>query len=34
MGQLKEGFSIESVVHTMQCSGNGRSYFEPQVAGN
>ena len=34
MAQLEEEFSIESVVHTMQCSGNGRSYFEPQVAGN
>ena len=24
----------ETVFHVMQCSGNGRSYFEPQVGGN
>lgn len=34
MEELKRDFPTESVVHTMQCSGNGRSYFEPQVAGN
>lgn len=34
MEELKRDYPTESVVHTMQCSGNGRSYFEPQVAGN
>jgi DMSO/TMAO reductase YedYZ molybdopterin-dependent catalytic subunit len=34
MEELKNDFSTETVFHTMQCSGNGRSYFEPQVGGN
>ena len=34
MDEIKNDFSTESVTHTMQCSGNGRSYFEPQVGGN
>lgn len=34
MDELKHDFPTESIVHTMQCSGNGRAYFEPQVAGN
>ena len=34
MREIKEDFSTETVAHTMQCSGNGRSYFEPQVGGN
>ncbi|MFB6113542.1 MAG: sulfite oxidase [Halodesulfurarchaeum sp.] len=32
--QLKRQFSTETVFHTMQCSGNGRSYFDPKVGGN
>ncbi|WIV66418.1 molybdopterin-dependent oxidoreductase [Natrialbaceae archaeon AArc-T1-2] len=32
--EIKHGYSTESVAHTMQCTGNGRSYFEPQVGGN
>jgi DMSO/TMAO reductase YedYZ molybdopterin-dependent catalytic subunit len=31
---LRTDYSTETVTHTMQCSGNGRSYFEPQVGGN
>ncbi|WP_255151103.1 sulfite oxidase [Halorarius halobius] len=34
MQELKEGYSTETVFHVMQCSGNGRSYFQPQVGGN
>jgi len=34
MAEIKHSFRTESVTHTMQCSGNGRSYFEPQVGGN
>ena len=34
MEELKRNFSTETVFHTMQCSGNGRSYFDPQVGGN
>ncbi|MEF8785322.1 MAG: sulfite oxidase [Haloarculaceae archaeon] len=34
MEEIKHSFSTESVTHTMQCSGNGRSYFDPQVGGN
>ena len=34
MEALKNSFPTETVFHTMQCSGNGRSYFEPQVGGN
>lgn len=34
MDELKRRFSTETVFHTMQCSGNGRSYFDPQVGGN
>ncbi|ELZ28648.1 sulfite oxidase [Halogeometricum pallidum JCM 14848] len=34
MEEIKHSFSTESVTHTMQCSGNGRAYFEPQVGGN
>ncbi|MFC4439619.1 MULTISPECIES: sulfite oxidase [Natrialbaceae] len=30
---LREEFSTESVAHTMQCSGNGRADFEPEVDG-
>lgn len=34
MNELKSEFPTETVFHTMQCSGNGRSYFDPQVGGN
>ncbi|MEF8822045.1 MAG: sulfite oxidase [Halovenus sp.] len=34
MEEIKHSFRTESVTHTMQCSGNGRSYFDPQVGGN
>jgi len=34
MEELKHSFSTDSVTHTMQCAGNGRSYFDPQVGGN
>jgi len=34
MEEIKHSFSTESVTHTMQCAGNGRSYFDPQVGGN
>jgi DMSO/TMAO reductase YedYZ molybdopterin-dependent catalytic subunit len=34
VAELKDGFPTETVFHTMQCSGNGRSYFQPQVGGN
>ncbi|WP_411964816.1 sulfite oxidase [Haloferax sp. YSMS24] len=34
MEEIKNSFGTDSVAHTMQCSGNGRSYFEPQVGGN
>ncbi len=34
MEELKSRFSTETVFHTMQCSGNGRSYFDPKVGGN
>jgi DMSO/TMAO reductase YedYZ molybdopterin-dependent catalytic subunit len=33
MDEIKNDYSTTTVAHTMQCSGNGRSYFEPQVAG-
>jgi len=34
MQALREDLPTETVFHVMQCSGNGRSYFEPQVGGN
>jgi len=34
MEQIKHSFRTDSITHTMQCSGNGRSYFDPQVGGN
>ncbi len=34
IASLKSDFSTETVAHTMQCAGNGRGYFEPQVAGS
>jgi DMSO/TMAO reductase YedYZ molybdopterin-dependent catalytic subunit len=32
--EIRNDYSTETVTHTMQCSGNGRSYFEPTVGGN
>jgi len=34
MEEIKHSFATDSITHTMQCSGNGRSFFEPQVGGN
>jgi len=34
MEEIKHSFVTESVTHTMQCSGNGRARFDPQVGGN
>jgi DMSO/TMAO reductase YedYZ molybdopterin-dependent catalytic subunit len=34
MEALETDFSSTTVAHTMQCSGNGRGYFDPKVAGN
>lgn len=34
MSTLKTEFSTVTVAHTMQCSGNGRAYFEPATAGS
>ncbi|MFD1647703.1 sulfite oxidase [Haloarchaeobius litoreus] len=34
MEELKREFPTETVFHVMQCSGNGRAYFDPQVGGN
>ena len=31
---LKTDFSTVTVAHTMQCSGNGRAYFEPATPGS
>jgi DMSO/TMAO reductase YedYZ molybdopterin-dependent catalytic subunit len=32
-GTLREEYLTESVAHTMQCSGNGRAAFDPEVDG-
>ena len=34
MDEIMNDYSTETVTHTMQCAGNGRSFFEPQVSGN
>jgi DMSO/TMAO reductase YedYZ molybdopterin-dependent catalytic subunit len=34
MEEIKHSFGTDSITHTMQCAGNGRSYFDPQVGGN
>ncbi|MCL7418338.1 MAG: sulfite oxidase [Halalkalicoccus sp.] len=34
MDELREGYPTESVVHTMECSGNGRAFFEPDAEGH
>lgn len=33
MRELRDTFPLETVTHTMQCSGNGRAYFEPEISG-
>lgn len=33
MAELREEYPTESVVHTMECSGNGRAFFEPDADG-
>ncbi|WP_245998529.1 molybdopterin-dependent oxidoreductase [Halalkalicoccus subterraneus] len=32
--ELREDYPTESVVHTMECSGNGRTFFEPDAEGH
>ncbi|ADJ16244.1 sulfite oxidase [Halalkalicoccus jeotgali] len=32
--ELREDYPTESVVHTMECSGNGRASFEPDAEGH
>jgi len=32
--QLKNDYSEETVTFALQCSGNGRSFFDPEVSGN
>ncbi|MFC6726173.1 molybdopterin-dependent oxidoreductase, partial [Halobium palmae] len=34
METLREEFPSESVAHTMECSGNGRAYFDPDAEGH
>ena len=34
MDDLKHDYSTESVVHLMECSGNGRAYFSPDAEGD
>ncbi len=34
MAELREAYPTESVVHTMECSGNGRAFFEPDADGH
>ncbi|MDL5361970.1 sulfite oxidase [Halalkalicoccus sp. NIPERK01] len=34
MDELREEYPTESVVHTMECSGNGRAFFEPDAEGH
>ena len=34
MDEPEHDFSTESVIHTMECSGNGRAYFEPDADGD
>ncbi|WP_336362735.1 sulfite oxidase [Halalkalicoccus salilacus] len=34
MDELREDYPAESVVHTMECSGNGRAFFEPDAEGH
>ena len=32
--EIEHGYSTESVVHVMECSGNGRAYFDPDAEGD
>ncbi|SEO65335.1 Oxidoreductase molybdopterin binding domain-containing protein [Halogranum amylolyticum] len=34
MDDIKHQYSTESVVHMMECSGNGRAYFSPDAEGD
>lgn len=34
MDELREEYPAESVVHTMECAGNGRAFFEPDAEGH
>lgn len=34
MAALRHEFPTESAVHTMQCSGNGRAFFDPDASGH
>lgn len=34
MDELRHGYPTETVTHTMQCGGNGRSFFDPDISGN
>ncbi|WP_248905333.1 sulfite oxidase [Halocatena marina] len=34
IAEIKHEYATESVVHMMECSGNGRAYFEPAAAGD
>lgn len=34
MDDIKHRYSTESVVHMMECSGNGRAYFSPDAEGD
>lgn len=33
MEEIKHSYSTASVTHTMQCAGNGRAFFDPNVGG-
>ncbi|GAA0238566.1 sulfite oxidase [Haladaptatus pallidirubidus] len=34
MDEIKHDYSTESVVHMMECSGNGRAFFSPEAEGD
>lgn len=34
MAEIKHEYATESVVHMMECSGNGRAYFDPDAEGD
>ena len=34
IGELKHDFPTESVIHMMECSGNGQAYFDPDAEGD
>lgn len=34
VADIKHDYSTESVVHMMECSGNGRAYFDPETPGD